>query len=131
MGAHRIVYELIKGKIPEGLFIDHLCRVRNCVNPDHLEPVTHEENIRRGIGGVNAINRAKTHCLKGHPLSGENMQMRNGARVCLTCSRRYGREAYRRKHANIAEEAYQRGYKEGYEAGVKSAQTTLIEAIKV
>jgi hypothetical protein len=45
--AHRVVYSLIKGEIPEGLFLDHLCNVKKCVNPDHLEPVTHRENIQR------------------------------------------------------------------------------------
>ena len=45
--AHRVVYEIIKGKIPDGLFLDHLCSVKKCVNPQHLEPVTHRENIQR------------------------------------------------------------------------------------
>lgn len=48
--AHRYMYEKHVGPIPDGLVIDHLCRVRNCVNPDHLEPVTHTENQRRGRG---------------------------------------------------------------------------------
>lgn len=51
-GAHRFVYTLLVGPVPDGLELDHLCRVRACVNPDHLEPVTHEENVRRGAGGV-------------------------------------------------------------------------------
>lgn len=45
--AHRVVYTLVKGEIPNGLFLDHLCNVKKCVNPDHLEPVTHRENIQR------------------------------------------------------------------------------------
>ena len=49
--SHRLSYELYIGKIPEGLQIDHLCRVRDCVNPDHLDPVTQAENIRRGLSG--------------------------------------------------------------------------------
>lgn len=48
VGAHRYAYELVVGPIPTGLELDHLCRVRNCVNPAHLEPVTHAENLRRG-----------------------------------------------------------------------------------
>ncbi|MGA4541309.1 HNH endonuclease signature motif containing protein [Uniformispora flossi] len=48
--AHRVAYELFVGPIPDGLQIDHVCRVRPCVNPEHLEPVTHEENYRRGNG---------------------------------------------------------------------------------
>jgi hypothetical protein len=47
--AHRVVYERLVGRVPDGLVLDHLCRNRGCVNPDHLEPVTNEENIRRGV----------------------------------------------------------------------------------
>ncbi len=68
--AHRVIYEWIKGSIPEGLELDHLCRDRSCVNPWHLEPVTHLENIRRGLGGQNS--RAKIHCPQGHPYDEEN-----------------------------------------------------------
>lgn len=60
--AHRIAYELFVGPIPEGLQIDHLCRVRRCVNPEHLEPVTQLENVRRGIWAQ------ATHCKYGHPI---------------------------------------------------------------
>ena len=62
--AHRVIYEFCIGAIPEELTIDHLCRNRKCVNPTHMEPVTNLENMRRGIAGH--INRAKTHCPKGH-----------------------------------------------------------------
>src|SRR6185312_10945036 len=64
--AHRISWELFRGPIPIGLTIDHLCRVRCCVNPDHLEPVTLDINSRRGTG-LMATNLAKTHCPRGHP----------------------------------------------------------------
>src|SRR5690349_14827083 len=69
--AHRFSYELHKGPIQSGLDLDHLCRVRCCVNPDHLEPVTRLENVRRGDDG--AKNRGKTHCPQGHPYSGHNL----------------------------------------------------------
>jgi len=68
--AHRLVYSLLVGKIPNGLVIDHKCRVRCCVNPEHLEPVTNLENIKRGITGQ--FNARKTQCSEGHPFDTEN-----------------------------------------------------------
>lgn len=71
--AHRASYRLYKGEIPEGLEIDHKCRVRCCVNPNHLEAVTHTENIKRGEYAATHRNRVKTHCMRGHELSGYNV----------------------------------------------------------
>ena len=82
--AHRVAYEHLIGPIPEGLEIDHLCRVRACVNPAHLEPVTHQENQLRGpyIGG----KANQTHCIHGHEFTPGNTYIRpNGTRNCLTC----------------------------------------------
>lgn len=72
--AHRVTYEDLVGPIGEGLVCDHLCRVRHCVNPFHLEPVTHAENLRRGVGGRKARERAEavTHCPKGHEYTSKN-----------------------------------------------------------
>lgn len=85
--AHRATYELAKGKIPDGLHIDHLCRNTFCVNPDHLEAVTCKENVMRGEG-LASINAKKTHCPKGHPYSGDNLYLHpNGSRKCVTCRR--------------------------------------------
>src|SRR6266568_5486930 len=67
--AHRIAWVLLRGPIPEGLQIDHLCRVRACVNPDHLEPVTQRENILRGEG-ISALCARRTHCPQGHEYTG-------------------------------------------------------------
>ena len=87
--AHRVSYELYKNIIPEGLEIDHLCRVRCCVNPNHLEAVTHKENSRRGICAETHRKNSllRTHCKKGHPYSVENLFFNSttGARGCLAC----------------------------------------------
>jgi hypothetical protein len=84
--AHRWSYVTFVGPIPEGKQLDHKCRVRNCVNPEHLEPVTLRENLMRGTGYA-AIAVRKTHCLRGHPLSGGNLLPRPGSkRNCRECA---------------------------------------------
>lgn len=88
--AHWFAYERAKGSIPEGLDLDHLCRERLCVNPDHLEPVTRRENVRRGEGVGLAESRV-THCPQGHAYTPENIyhdRKRNGryGRKCRTCA---------------------------------------------
>lgn len=86
--AHRVAYELIEGPIPEGLQLDHLCRVRHCINPAHLEPVTPVENMRRAPVSVSVINAAKTRCDAGHEFTPENTYLRpKGRRGCRTCNR--------------------------------------------
>ena len=92
--AHRLAYEYHIGRIPDGLSIDHLCRVTACVRPDHLEAVTHAENIRRGRSGVFQSN--KTHCPKGHPYSGYNVMFINGHRHCRECNVSRTRERRKR-----------------------------------
>jgi hypothetical protein len=95
--AHRFSYETNKGKIPKVKEIDHLCRNRKCVNPEHLECVTRRVNISRGMSGMETglRNLAKTHCPKGHPYSGDNLYIipSTGTRQCRTCVR----EAHKKK----------------------------------
>lgn len=82
---HRAFYMYYKGEIPDGLCLDHLCRVKCCVNPDHLEAVTVGENTMRGIGFA-PMNAKKTHCAKGHEYSATNTHHRlTGGRECKQC----------------------------------------------
>lgn len=88
--AHRWAYQHWVGEIPPGLQLDHLCRVRHCVRPDHLEPVTPRLNVLRGVSHV-AENAVKTHCVNGHEFTEENTQVfvREGRqrRRCRACCR--------------------------------------------
>lgn len=85
--AHIYSYELAKGPVPDGLELDHKCRVRSCCNPNHLEPVTHQINTLRGIGPT-AKNAMKTHCPKGHAYDEENTRISaSGKRDCRMCDR--------------------------------------------
>jgi hypothetical protein len=87
--VHRILYELLRGPVPEGLELDHLCRNTQCVRPDHLEAVTHLENMRRGI------QASRQECKNGHPLT-----LTNFGRICRICRREHNK-AYRRRHGLV------------------------------
>jgi hypothetical protein len=91
--SHRVVYEALVGPIPEEAVIDHLCRVRNCVNPDHLEPTTTKVNILRGTT-PSADNARKTHCKQGHAFDSKNTAVYDGHRMCRVCNRAYQRARY-------------------------------------
>lgn len=84
--AHRVVYTLLVGEIPSGLQLDHLCRVRHCVNPEHLEPVTQRENLLRGDHPNHVANRTKI-CQRGHPITGKK------CRECIL----HGKQRYRER----------------------------------
>ena len=85
--AHRIVWSIFNGPIPAGMQLDHLCYVRDCVNPAHLEVVTPEENRRR-IKNRTSGNAKKTHCPQGHPYTNDNLYQRpDGGRGCVACRR--------------------------------------------
>ena len=103
--AHRVAYETLVGSIPRGLDLDHLCRVRSCVNPDHLEPVTRAENLRRGyLFPIAMLNLAKERCPHGHLYT-----FRRSRRWCDDC-----RAAARRIHApehRAARAAYARAWR--------------------
>lgn len=99
--AHRFSYEVINGSIPEHLTLDHLCRNPPCVNPDHLEPVSHRTNVLRGTS-PSAINARKTHCVHGHEFTSENTYTSEGKsgqleRACRIC-RRIKRKEYYENH---------------------------------
>lgn len=98
--AHRYAYELLAGPIPAGLTLDHLCRVRHCVNPAHLEPVTHRENVLRG-DGWSGRNARKTHCPAGHPYTDENTRIeRKNQRKCRICEGERQRSRRRKQNAH-------------------------------
>ena len=99
--AHRVAYEMLREPIPVGLHLDHLCRVRCCVNPWHLEPVSPAENNRRGIAGqVNgARQKAKTHCPRGHLYDASNTYTYGVNRHCRECHR--NRETIRREKRKL------------------------------
>lgn len=98
--THRVTYEHFVGPVPPGLELDHLCRNTLCVNPSHLEPVTHAENIRRGDLAL-GIRSAATHCKQGHEFTPENTvpRYRNGSvhRRCRKCRSRWVTESRRRR----------------------------------
>ena len=99
--VHRVMYELVNGPVPLGLELDHLCRNRACFNPQHLEPVTHRENMVRGYGWAGRNNR-KTHCPSGHPYDDENTYRTKDGRRCRACHRESALAAYYRKKARPA-----------------------------
>ncbi len=101
--AHRALYEKLYGEVPKTLDLDHLCRNRGCLNPEHLEPVSRSENIRRGAGPdiIRARQGAKTHCKRGHAYSGDNLYVNpRGQRECRECRKISKRNSYAKSKVN-------------------------------
>lgn len=99
--VHRLVYEQTVGPIPAGMTLDHLCRVRLCCNPDHLEPVPGVVNVLRGES-LNARNARKTECVHGHPFDLLNTYWRpDGTRQCRECRRIKGLELRARRRGSL------------------------------
>jgi len=96
--VHRVTFEIFAGLVPDGLELDHLCRVRLCANPAHLEPVTRRINVLRGVSPVAEHARA-THCPRGHPYDLLNTYINpsTGSRGCRICVREAGRRYAARK----------------------------------
>jgi len=94
--VHIVLWESLNGPVPEGLELDHLCRVRSCVNPTHLEPVTHAVNCQRGDQGcaTKLMQAKKTHCPKGHPYDETNTRRRGARRICIACQIAHGRNRW-------------------------------------
>ena len=109
-GAHRAVYEMFIGEIPKGLELDHLCKIKDCVNPNHLDLVTREENMRRADLSNNGkhlaeAQRIKTHCPQNHPYIPENIYYEKTsyggiARRCKICQNAKSKKYYQNKHGN-------------------------------
>lgn len=98
--AHRYSYELVNGEIPKELTVDHICKIRNCVNPDHLRLMTLVNNIKAGNAGI--YNQVKKFCPKGHSYSGENLLFdTNSSRTCRMC-RRNSWKQYRQRVLQLA-----------------------------
>lgn len=93
--AHRVSYSLLVREVAPGEILDHLCRVRKCVNPEHLRIVTNRENVLCGIGPT-AINAQKTHCANGHEFNEVNTRyLKTGERRCRLCVRMWSKESAR------------------------------------
>lgn len=102
--VHRLAYIVLKGEIPNGLVIDHLCKNRICCNPDHLEVVTRGENVRRGVGGevTGKLKKSQKFCKHGHEYTLENTRFtKEGWRECKKCNSIRHKKHYKKKVQGI------------------------------
>jgi hypothetical protein len=97
--AHRVSLELRGVILPDGMVVDHICRVRSCVNPDHLRVVTRRQNVIENSESLPAKQVRSTTCPQGHPYAGENLAKWSKHRVCVACKRAYGRRRYNKQKA--------------------------------
>jgi hypothetical protein len=95
--AHRVSYSLFNGPLTNGMVIDHTCRNKICVNPEHLREVTQQQNAVENSLGPSYFHSLKTHCPQGHEYSEENTRIRRGSRECKTCDRASAIKRYYRK----------------------------------
>lgn len=101
--AHRVIYEMFFGPVPDELVLDHLCRVTQCVRPTHLEPVTNVVNVERGNPNPFLTNKLKTECIRGHPFDEANtIYEEQGKRRCRACRKASNRKADMRRRNLIA-----------------------------
>jgi hypothetical protein len=112
--AHRIAYRQVRGEIPDRKVLDHMCRSRNCANPRHLRLVTRGDNTLFNSLSVPATNRLKTHCKRGHELSGSNVTLRKRyefgtERRCRACGKLHDQMAYARKKRRLNNSAINPG----------------------
>jgi hypothetical protein len=100
--VHRLVYEHEFGHIPAGFDIHHTCVNRSCVNPAHLKALSRRDHVHSHVNGLAATNSRKTHCPKGHPLSGYNLKVNNaGSRTCRTCLNEATNRFYKARRGRI------------------------------
>jgi hypothetical protein len=99
--AHIYAFEFFYGPVPDGLELDHLCRIRHCVNPEHLEAVTRKINLRRGNGFTGQKAR-QTACINGHPFTDANTYIRtNGTRCCRRCRNYRAQRAHHKTRRHL------------------------------
>lgn len=99
--AHRLVYKLLNGEIPNGMHILHKCDNRACVRPEHLYAGTHTDNMKDKVNKGRDHNKSKTHCINGHEYSGDNLIIkRSGERRCRECHNAQLRSLYWRRRLN-------------------------------
>lgn len=129
IAAHLHLYRTLVGPVPAGLQLDHTCRVRHCVNPQHLEPVTARENSRRGIGFA-AVNARATHCPQGHAYTPRNVRMYKGSRHCRQCGCVAGQTYRERNKLVVQAKARVRYYTNAGKPVPKHIQAALRVALK-